>query len=93
MEELQGGVKPVCFTRTVLEMPEVIISVPRVFSLIMVRDSIQGPSVLATISRDNTDDMWVGAHGDPSIPCQDSPPPVVSYDAGNKVGPRVEIEA
>ena len=66
--------------------------VPRVFSLIMVRECIQGSSILAPIPRDNSDNMRVRAHDDPSIVCRDTSPLAVGDNAGDIVGPAIEVK-
>ena len=77
----------------VLETPEVIVRVLWSFSLIMVRECIQGSSILTLISQDNTYDMWVRAHDDPGVPHQDASPLTVGDNAGDEVGPAVEVES
>ena len=67
--------------------------IPGVFSLILVRDSVQGPSILAAISWDNTNDMQVRDHDDPSVLHRNTPPPIVGDDARDDIGPTIEIKA
>ena len=80
------------FVSAVLEAPEVVMCVPWSSPLIMIRDCIQGPTVLAPVSGNNADNMWVWTHNDPSIPRWDTPSFTVSNDAGDEIGPSVEIE-
>ena len=85
--------KPVKVVSAKLEMPEVILSVLWVFSLIVVRDCIQWSSVLQTISGNDTDNMGIWSHDHPSVACRNTPPPVVSDDAGYIIDPTIEIKA
>ena len=93
VDEFERGSKPVEVISAKLETPEVILGVPWVLSLIMVRDRIQGSSILRIISGDDADNVRVWPHDDPSVASWDAPPPVVGDDAGHEVGPAVEIEA
>ena len=51
VEMFQRIVEPCMLISTVLEMPQVIMGVLRVFSLIVVRECIQGSPILTVISR------------------------------------------
>ena len=93
MYELQCGVEPNLLVSAVIEMPKVVMHTPQVLSLIMVRDCIQQSSVLTAVSKSNSHHMWVRAHDDPGVLCQNAPPPIVSNNAGDKVSPTVEIES
>ena len=66
---------------------------PWVLSLIMIRDHIQRSSILTAVSRDDAYYVWVRAHDDLSILCQNTPPHIVSDNTGNKVSPMIEIES
>ena len=66
--------------------------VPWPFPQVMVRERVQWTSILTVISRDNTYDMGVRAHDDPSISCQDAPPFTVDNDTRDEIDPMVEIE-
>ena len=48
---------------------------------------------MTPISWDDTYNVWVRAHNDPGIMRWDTPPHVVSNNAGNIVDPTIEIEA
>ena len=93
MEELKRGFKPVEVVSAVLELPEVIMCIPGVLSLIMVRACVQWSSILAAVSGDNADHVGVGTHDHPSEACWYAPPPVVSDDAWDVVGPSVVVKA
>ena len=67
--------------------------VPRVFSLIMVRDSIEWFAILTAVSGDDAYNMRVRAHSNHSIPCGNASPSVVSDNTGEIVGPMVEVES
>ena len=43
--------------------------------------------------RNNSYDMWVQTHNDPSVMCRDASPSVVSDNAGDIVSPSVEVKA
>ena len=88
----QCVVEPRSLISTILEMPEVVLCVPRAFPLIMVRGHIEGASVLTPVSRDNPYDMGVRAHNDPSVLYWGPRPFAVSDDAGDIVGTTIEIE-
>ena len=78
---------------TIFEVPEVIVCIPWSFSLIMVRDCIQGPTVLTPISGDNAYNMWVRAHDDPGVTCRDASSLAVGDYAGDEIGPAIEVES
>ena len=59
----------------------------------MVRECIQGSPILIAISRNNTYDMGVRAHDDPSVACQDTSPFAVGDDAGDKIDLAIEIKS
>ena len=90
---LQRVVKPRLLISAVLEAPEVVMCIPWSFPLIMIRDHIQGSTVLTPVSGNNTDDMRVWTHNDPGIPCWDTPSFTVSNDAGDEIDPSVEVES
>ena len=73
-------------------MPEVIMCVLWSFSLIVIRECIQGAAILTLISGDNANYMWVRAHNDPGVVCGDASPFTVSDYAQDKVGPMIEVE-
>ena len=85
--------EPIEIVSAELETPEVILGVPWALPLIMVRGCIQWSSKLQVISRDRANDVGIGSHNHPSVPCRNAPPPVVSDDAGYMVNPAIEIEA
>ena len=92
MYELQSGLKMTHFVSTILEVPEVIIGIPRAFALVVVWDGMQQPTVLAVVSRNDPNYMGIGAHDDPRVLGRDAPPCVVSYDAGDEVSSLVNME-
>ena len=89
---LQHIVKPHLFISAILEAPEVVVCVPWSLPLIMIRDRIQGPTILTSISGNNTDNMWVGTHKDSGVPRWDTPSLAVSNNAGDEIGPSIEVE-
>ena len=62
MEEFKDGFEPVEIISAMLEMPEVIMCVPRAFSLIVIRDHAQWSSILAAISGNNADNVGIRSH-------------------------------
>ena len=88
----QRVVKPRSFVSAILEVPEVVVCVLWSFSLIMVRDCIQGPTILTLISGDNADNMWVQAHNDSRVARWDTPPFTIGDNAGDEVDPTIEVE-
>ena len=92
VDVLQRVVEPLSLVSTILETPEVILCVPWVLSLIVIRDGIQGSTILAPVSWDNTYNVGVGPHDNPSVTHRDTPPGVVSDNAGNIVSPTIEIK-
>ena len=88
----QCVVKSHSLISAVLEAPEVIMCIPQSFSLIMVRECIQGPTLLTLISGDDANNVWVRAHDDPSVACRNTSSFAVGDYAGDKVGPTIEIE-
>ena len=93
MDMLQRVIKPRSFVSTIFEVPKVIKCVPRVFSLIMVRDCIQWSPILTVVSWNDAYNMRVGAHDDPSVASWDASPFAVSDNTGDKVDPAVEVES
>ena len=93
MNMFQHIVKLRSLVSAVLETPEVVVRILWSFSLIMVRECIQGSSILTPISQDNTYDMWARAHDDPGVTRQDASPLTVGDNAGDEVGPAVEVES
>ena len=93
MDALQHIVELRSLVSPVLELPEVILCVPWVLSLILIRYCIQGSSILASVARDNPYDMRVWTHDDLGIACRDASPSVVGNNAGYVVGPVIEIKA
>ena len=87
------GFEPIEVVSAELETPEVILGVPWALSLIMVRDCIQWSSILQVISGNDANDMRIWSHDHSSVSCWNTPPSVVSDDAGNIVDPTVEIKA
>ena len=57
------------------------------------QESHEGSTILAAVPGYDTDYMGVRSHDNPSIACRDAPPFTVSNDAGDEVGPSIEIES
>ena len=89
----KGGLKPVEIVNAILESPEVVLCIPRMISLIMVRDRIQQSPILQTFSGNDANNVRVCSHDHPGISHRDAPPPIVGNYAGYVVDPVVEIEA
>ena len=85
--------EPVKVVSTKLETPEIILGVPWALPLIVVRDCIQGSSILTIVSGNNTNDMGIRPHDQPSVACWNAPPPVIGDDAVHVVDPTIEIKA
>ena len=76
-----------------LEPPQVIVGVPWPFPQVMVRERIQRSSVLTAISWNDSYDMGVRAHDDPSVACRNAPSLAVGNDTGNEVNPAIEFKS
>ena len=59
---------------------------------VMIREPVQWSPILTVISRYDTYDVGVGAHNDPGVMRWDASPFAICNDAGNKVGPAIEVE-
>ena len=92
MDKFERRFEPVEVVSTELELPKVILGIPWALSLIMVRDRIQGSSILRTVSRNDANNVRVWPHNDAGVASWNTPPPTVSNDAGRKVGPTVEVK-
>ena len=90
---LQCIVEPRPLVSAILETSEVVVCVPWVFSLIVFRERIQWSAILIAVSRNNTNNVWVQAHNDPSITCWDTSSIAVGDDTGGVIGPTIEIES
>ena len=77
----------------VLEAPEVVMCVLWSFPLIMIRDRIQGSTILTPVSGNNTDNVWVWTHNDSGVLRWDTPSFTVGIDAGDEIDPSVEVES
>ena len=93
VEEFKCRFESVKFISAIFESPEVVVCVPRVLSLIMIRDCIQRSSVLTAVSRDDADDMGIGTHDRSSKVCRYTPSPIVSDDTGCIVSPAIVVKA
>ena len=93
MDVFQRIVEPRPFVSAILETPKVVMHVPWSFSLIMVRDRIQGSSILTPVSGYDTNDMRVWTHNNSSVVHWDTPSLTVSDDAGDEIGPSIEIKS
>ena len=93
MDVFKRIVKARSLVSTVLEPPQVIMSVPWPFPQVMVWERVQRPPVLTAISRNNSYDMGVRAHDNSSIVCWNAPPLAVGDDAGNEIDPAIEFES
>ena len=93
VDVFQCVVKLRSFVSAILEMPRVVVCIPRVFSLIVVRECVEGSTILILISRYDANDVWVWTHDDPGITRWNAPPFTVSNDTGDEVDPAIEIES
>ena len=89
----QRIIEPCSLVSAVFEVPTIVVCVPWSFSLIVIRERIQGSPILTPLSSDNTYDVSVGADDNPGVASWDTPSLTVSDDTGDKVNPTVEIES
>ena len=93
VDVFQRVVKLCSLVSAVLEAPKVVGCVPWSFPLVVVRDRMQGPTILTPVSGYNADDMRVWTHDDPGVARWNTPSLTVSNKAGDKIGPPIEIES
>ena len=92
MNVLQHIVEVCLFFSTDLEPPQVIMCIPWPFPQVMVRERIQWPSILTAVPWNDSNDVGVRTHDNPSVLCWNTPSFTVCNDAGDKIDPAVEIE-
>ena len=93
VDVIQCIVEPCSLVSAVLEAPKVIVCVPWSYLLTVVRDCIQRSTVLTVVSRYDADYMGIWTHDHSCVSCWNTPPLVVGNDAGDKIGPSIEVES
>ena len=92
MDTVQRVVEPLSLVSAVFEAPEIVRCVPWSYFLTMVRNRMQGSTVLAAVSGYDTDHVGVRSHDNSGVSCRNAPPFAVSDYAGDKIDPSVEVE-
>ena len=93
VDTVQRIVEPCPFVSAVLEAPEVVMCVPWSLLLTVVRDRMQRPSILTAVSGYDADYMGIWSHDNPGVMRWNTPPLTVGDDAGNEIGPSIEIKS
>ena len=93
VDVLESVVETRSFVSAMLESPQVVMCVPWPLSSVVVRERVQWPPILATVSWNNPYDMGVRAHDDPRVTRWNAPSFTVGDNAGDEVDPAVELES